>query len=90
MCKDEVQYPNVVSSGTQPLKLVLSVDDASAEYRIKIGFSFQPDACGKGVKGFPRSIDPCLSPAQAAAELAPKEKFEKLQLFDNCADFSRN
>ena len=74
----------MVSSGTQPLKLVLSVDDPSAEYRIKIGFSFQPDACGKGVKGFPRSIDPCLSPAQAAAELAPKEK-----KFENCSKFSK-
>ena len=61
LCTSGVQYPNVVSSGTQPVKLIVSVDDRTLEYRVKVGFAQMVAGCGKSVKNFPRSTDPCLT-----------------------------
>merc|ERR1711935_319648 len=53
----------------QPIKLIVSVDDRTLEYRVKVGFAQMSAACGKSVKNFPRSTDPCLTKA-AVSETA--------------------
>ena len=61
LCSTGVQYPNVVGRKNN-LKISLTVNNPTVEYRIKIGFQKGASKCGKIVKGFPRSPDPCQEP----------------------------
>lgn len=65
LCTTGVQYPNLVTSGSNkndPVKIIVSVDNPKTEFRVKIGFVKLSEGCGKAVADFPRSIDPCIAP----------------------------
>lgn len=68
ICGVDERWPNLV--GTAPeMVLNLLTFQAATEFRLKIAYMSQDSKCGKMVKNYPRSIDPCVQ-----KELAQKRE----------------
>ena len=60
ICGTDDKWPAITGQGTD-LKLSIQTTRSTMEWKMKLGFRKDIlGACGKLVKNYPRSIDPCL------------------------------